>query len=169
MPISNSSPLIHLTRLGKWKYVMRTFPSLLIPTAVRFETIEKGKEEGYSDALVLEKLENEGWLKTETLSTKLSQKIAKELTLELGKGEAEAIALAVEKSERLIIDDQKGRHAADYYGVETVTTLGLLLDMLLDDTLPRNDYRKNVKNYSARGWITSEVVQEFLERGEKIE
>ena len=169
MLISNSSPLIHLTRLGKWKYVMRTFPSLLIPTAVRFETIEKGKEEGYSDALVLERLEKEGWLKTVKLSIPSSLKTVKELASELGKGEAEAIALAAENNERLIIDDQKGRQVADYYGVETVTTLGLMLEMLLDGALPREDYRKNIKNYSAQGWITPEVVQEFLDRGEKNE
>jgi predicted nucleic acid-binding protein len=169
MLISNSSPLIHLTRLGKWKYVMRTFPSLVIPAAVRSETIEKGKEEGYRDALVLEKLEKEGWLKTVNLSVSSSLKTAKELCAELGRGEAEAIALAVEKSERLLIDDQKGRQIADYHGVETVTTLGLILEMLLNGALPREEYKKNIKNYSAQGWITPEVVQEFLDQGEKIE
>jgi len=169
MLISNSSPLIHLTRLGKWKYVVHAFPSLTIPMAVRYETIEKGKEESYSDALILEKLENEGWLKTVKLSHSSTLKTAKELAVELGKGEAEAIALAAEKNERLIIDDHKGRQIADYYGVETVTTLGLMLEMLLDGALPREDYRKNIKNYSAQGWISPDVVQEFLDRGEEIE
>ncbi len=141
----------------------------MIPSAVRSETIDRGKTEGYSDALTLERLENEGWLKTVKFSTAMSTKIARELTKEIGKGEAEAIALALEKRDRLLIDDQKGRQIANFYGVETSTTLGLLFELLTDGVLTKEDYRKNVKNYCSRSWIDPEVAQEFLERGERIE
>src|SRR5208283_2989138 len=107
MPISNSSPLIHLARLGKLGYIMKTFSSITIPDAVRYETIERGKSEGYSDAVMLERLETEGWLKTVKLSTSQSTKTAKDLAEEIGKGEAEAIALALEKKERLFLTIRK--------------------------------------------------------------
>lgn len=169
MPISNSSPLIHLSRLTKIGYVRKVFPSLVIPATVRTEAIEKGKSEGYRDALGLEKLENEGWLRTVKLSSASSMKTARELASELGKGEAEAIALALERKDRLLMDDQKGRQIANLYGVETTTTLGLLLELLIEGVLSKEDYRRNVKNYCSQGWITTEVVHEFLERGEKFE
>ncbi len=88
MPISNSSPLIHLSRLSKIGYVRKVFPSLAIPVTVRSEAIEKGNSEGYLDALTLVKMEDEGWLKTVKLSSASSVKTARELTYELGRGEA---------------------------------------------------------------------------------
>ena len=148
---------------------MKTFPLITIPDAVRYETIERGKSEGYSDAVMLERLETEGRLKTVKLSTSRSAKIAKELAKEIGKGEAEAIALALERKERLFIDDQKGRYIAILYGIETSTTLGLMFELLINGVLSKEDYRRNVKNYCSGGWITAEIVQEFLERGEEIE
>ncbi len=140
----------------------------MIPPAVRAETIAKGKSEGYGDALILEGLEKKGWLKTCELSPR-SEVIARELSGAVGSGEAEAIALALEKKERLFIDDFKGRKAAESYRIETTTTLGLMLELLAVRALTRIDYKKNVKNYGSQGWISGDVIQEFIERGEELE
>lgn len=169
MPISNSSPLIHLARLAKFLYVREAFPSVTIPNGVRRETIENGRTGGYSDALVLEKLERDGWLKVAKLARASSEKMVLELTEVVGGGEAEAIALAAERQDRLLMDDQKGRQIASLYGIETTTTLGLLFELLVKGVLPKTDYRRNVKDYASQGWITSDVVQEFLDEGERVE
>ncbi len=168
MPVSNSSPLIHLSRLGKLGYARKVFPSVMIPPAVRVEAIERGKSDGYLDALALEKLEAEGWLKTSELSSK-SMNLATELSDVVGKGEAEAIALALEKSERLFIDDLRGRRMAELYNLDTTTTLGLMLELLANHTLTMQDYQKNVKAYGSQGWISGDVIQEFVERGKRFE
>jgi uncharacterized protein len=165
MPVSNSSPLIHLSRLGKLAYARRAFSSVAIPPAVRVETIARGKSEGYGDALLLEELEKEGWLKTCELSPR-SAAVAKGLSDAVGAGEAEAIALALERKERLFMDDLKGRRAAEFYGVETTTTLGLMLELLAVKALTKVDYKSNVKNYGSQGWISGDIIQEFIERGD---
>jgi len=167
MPVSNSSPLIHLARFGKLVYARQVFSSIEIPPAVRAETIARGKSEGYGDALALEVLEREGWLKTCDLSPR-SVGIARELSDAVGAGEAEAIALAVERKERLFIDDLRGRRAAGFYGVETTTTLGLMLELLAVRALTGVDYKKNVKNYGSQGWISGDIIQEFVDRGEDL-
>lgn len=168
MPVSTSSPLIHLSRLGKLANMKAAFSPLMIPPAVRTETIVKGKFEGYGDALMLEALEREGWLKTLELSPG-SERIATELADVVGAGEAEAIALALEKKERLFMDDLKGRRTAELYGVVTTTTLGLMLELLASRALTRMDYQRNVKSYSSQGWISGDVVQEFIERSKEFE
>ncbi len=168
MPVSNTSPLIHLARLGKLGYVKQIFPSIVIPPAVRSEAIEAGKGEGYSDVVALERLESEGWLKTSELSSK-SRELAMQLSDAVGIGEAEAIALALERKERLFMDDLNGRRTAELYKIETTTTLGLLLELLAAKALTRVDYQKNVKNYGSQGWITGEIIQEFIERGKEFE
>lgn len=168
MPVSNSSPLIHLSRLGKLGYAREVFSSITIPPAVRSETIARGKSDGYSDALALERLESAGWLKTSELSPG-SKRLASELADAVGQGEAEAIALALEKKERLFIDDLKGRRAAEFYRIQTTTTLGLILELLKSRALTRVDYQKNVRNYGSQGWISGDVIQEFIERGRELE
>jgi uncharacterized protein len=168
MPVSNSSPLIHLSRLGKLAHAKQVFPSILIPPAVRAETIARGKSEGYGDALALEGLEKEGWLKTCELSPP-SAGIAAELSDAVGAGEAEAIALALERKERLFMDDLKGRRAADFYRIETTTTLGIVFELLAVRALSKIDYARNVKNYGSQGWISGDIIQEFIERGREFE
>lgn len=163
MPVSNSSPLIHLSRLGKLGFAKEAFASILIPPAVREETIERGKQEGYSDALFLEELEAEGWLQTGKLSSR-SAKLAKGLFDAVGKGEAEAIALALQMKDRLLIDDLKGRRLAEQHKIETTTTLGVIFELFVRGVITEIDYVKNVRNYGAQGWISGEIVQEFIER-----
>jgi len=167
MPVSNASPLIHLARLGKLGYAKQVFPSILIPPAVGSKAIDAGKPDGYRDALTLERLESEGWLKTSELSRR-SKKLAIEIAEIVGRGEAEAIALALERKERLFIDDRNGRRTAELYRIETTTTLGLILELLAAKTLTRIDYERNVKNYGSQGWITGDVIQEFIERGKEF-
>jgi predicted nucleic acid-binding protein len=140
----------------------------MIPPAVRAETIDAGKEEGYADVVALQRLESEGWLKTSELSKK-AKELAVNLSEAVGIGEAEAIALAVERKERLFMDDLKGRRTAEFYRIETTTTLGLLLELLAGEALTRIEYERNVKNYGAEGWITSEIIQEFIERGKEFD
>jgi uncharacterized protein len=167
MPVSNSSPLIHLARFGKLGAARMVFSSMEIPPAVRTETITRGKAEGYGDAFELEGLEKEGWLRTCDLSSSAAG-VARTVSAAVGAGEAEAIALALERKERLLMDDLKGRRTAEFYGVETTTTLGLMLEFLEVGALTKIDYKKNVKNYGSQGWISGEVVQEFVERGEEL-
>jgi hypothetical protein len=168
MPVSNTSPLIHLTRLGKLRYLKELFPSILIPPAVRFEAIDAGKDEGYGDAGILERLESEGWLKTSQLSAQ-SKALAAQLSDAIGIGEAEAIALAIERRERLFMDDLSGRRTAELYQVETTTTLGLLLELLAARAVTLLDYLRNVKNYGSQGWISGDIIQTFIERGREFE
>jgi predicted nucleic acid-binding protein len=168
MPVSNSSPLIHMSRLGKLGYAREVFQSIMIPPAVRSETIDAGRRDGYGDAILLERLSEDGWLRTTELSA-ASKNLAAELSAVVGTGEAEAIALAVERSERLFIDDLKGRRTAAFYKIETTTTLGLIFELLIHGVLTKTDYRQNVKNYGSQGWISGDILQEFLERGDEVD
>jgi uncharacterized protein len=166
MPVSNSSPLIHLARLGKLRFAKSCFASVIIPPAVRRETIAEGKDGGY-EVSQLEGLEKGGWLVTTKLGPD-SVRLANELTETLGTGEAEAIALAREKEERLFMDDRMGRRVAEFHGVSTSTTLGLMLEMLEGKVLNLTEYEKNVKEYGSMGWISSDVIQLFLSRGREL-
>jgi predicted nucleic acid-binding protein len=69
----------------------------------------------------------------------------------------------------LFIDDLKGRRLAEHYMIETTTTLGIIFELLLTRAITRIDYLKNVKNYGGQGWISGEILEEFIERGREID
>jgi len=89
-------------------------------------------------------------LQTVELSPK-STKLAKELSAAVGEGEAQAIALALERKDRLFIDDLKGRRVAAQFKIESSTTLAIVFELLVTGVLSKSDYLKNVKNYGAQG------------------
>ena len=55
--------------------------------------------------------------------------------------------MALERKDRLFIDDLKGRRLATMYKIENSTTLAIIFEALVTGALSKSDYLKNVKNY----------------------
>ena len=83
--VSDSGPLIALSRLGMLHVLQELFGEIVIPEEVRREVVEKGKGKPGSDII-----ENAKWVKVEVIED-LSVDI---LSREIERGEAEAIILA---------------------------------------------------------------------------
>ena len=114
--VSNSSPLIALAKIGMLG-VLRE--KIVIPKAVFAELTESKKD--YADELG-------AWCKERVIEVK-NRKAVDYLEMMLGKGEAEAIALAEElKTNIVLIDDLKARKIAKLRGLNVIGTLGILLD-----------------------------------------
>ena len=93
----------------------------MIPKAVADEIgIKPGKENDQVQAL----------LKKGTLQLgQVSEKILAELPIDLGRGEREAIALAIESgSDLVILDDQQGRLVSRDKGLSVTGTVGVLIE-----------------------------------------
>lgn len=69
----------------------------------------------------------------------------------------------------MLMDDDHGRRVARYHGIETVSTLGILLEFLLSSRLTREDYVGNVKRFSSQAWVGPEVTEEFLRRADMVD
>jgi predicted nucleic acid-binding protein len=89
--VSNSSPLIYLTKLGKLELLRKVFGEVIIPEEVFKEVVVRGKEEGFPDARVIEKAVERGWLKVRKAQRRLEEDAP-----ELDRGEVEVISLARE-------------------------------------------------------------------------
>ena len=63
------------------------------------------------------------------------------------------------------MDDLNGRRTAEPYRIETTTTLGLILELLVEGALGKTDYERNVKEHGSQGSISGEIIQEFIEKG----
>ena len=109
---------------------------------IAFETVQRLDllEQIYEEVLLPEAVAQEWglppppWLKVKSIS---NQALAKALRLQLGPGEAEAIALAVELgADRLILDDQRARQIAAKLQIPITGTVGIALRAKHNGLLP---------------------------------
>lgn len=124
--ISDSSPLIALSRINKLNLLKSLYKKILIPEAVAkeisFETTKKINLNKFS------------WIKIRTLNQPLTIDI---LSVNLGKGESETIALALESKANLtILDELAARNIADSLNLRFTGTLGVLLKAKTKKLIP---------------------------------
>ena len=85
----------------------------------------------------------------------------------LGKGELESLELARQRNEILLLDDKKARNVARLLKVDHQTTIATVFELLLTNQIDKLDYRANIKKLAENSWISADITQEYLERGEK--
>lgn len=85
----------------------------------------------------------------------------------LGRGELEALELARQKEESLLVDEKKVRNLAQILKIEHQTTLTTMFELLINGIINPSEYSSNVKKYSEDSWISADVIQNYLEMGEK--
>ncbi|MDY0095992.1 MAG: DUF3368 domain-containing protein [Candidatus Vecturithrix sp.] len=118
--ISNSSPIIHLAKIGRLNLLQEFYETLTIPKAVYEECLTEGK-----DRQEVAAIRNADWLKVEPV---MNIPLVRLLLSELDKGESEAIVLALEKqADLLLLDDADARDRAKLYHIPITGTLGVLL------------------------------------------
>ena len=130
--VSDSSPLVYLTRLDRFDLLRQLYDRVFIPGAVWREVAEEGatKPEGTN----VRQAVSAGWLRLETAT--LEAFIQDAAFLELGDGEREAIALAHSKHALLIIDEAEGREVARRLGIPVTGTIGVLVEAKLKGLIP---------------------------------
>ncbi|HME56496.1 MAG TPA: hypothetical protein VKM55_30125 [Candidatus Lokiarchaeia archaeon] len=156
MIVFDSSPLIHLSKLGKIEYALQIFGPITISSAVYTEVITNGLEKGYADASLLKRFYDEKRI------------VCKEIKDEtntfkgyLHDGEYQSILLAEQGKALLVIDERKGRIIAKQKNVPFQTTLGMMLILLKEKQIDSNHYIENLNKYANNGWISIQVRDEF--------
>ena len=151
--VSDTTPLSSLILPGKLYLLKVFFNTVLIP--------EEVAEELYKiPALKTALLQNINWINV--CPVKNSEK-KNELMGILDKGESAAIALAIERNINLIlIDERKGKHIAQRFGIESTGTLGILIKAkqsgLLKELKPDLLKLKNEFNF----WISENLMSDIL-------
>jgi predicted nucleic acid-binding protein len=138
--VSNTSPLNYLIQIGAVDLLPALFGRIIVPPAVLGEL-----RHPQAPALVT------AWACTPPVWLDVRVPAQTDPNLRLGRGEVEAIALALElQADQLLIDDARGRRAATAQGLAIVGTVAVLVkahaaglvhlpDALLD--LKRTNFR----------------------------
>jgi len=152
--VSNTSPLIWLSKTGKISLLKELFNEIAIPEEVYAEAVERGLKEGFSDALVIKEAVDQGWIKTSKLAKKetaLCQKIT-EHAFEIHLGEAQAIVLARKMGALVLIDESSGRAFAETWGLKAKGTLYVILRALSRELLDEAEAKETVLTLVSKGF-----------------
>ena len=162
--ISDSSPLILLSKLKRIELLRELYEEVWIPEEVYKEVVVKGKDEGYSDAYEVERNIKE-FIRVKELDEKHFKR-AEEIKSGLGSGESEALMLALqEEAEILLADDMEVRKMSKNKGISCRSTLGILLESLKEDIITLESYEECIEDLSNFSWISPEVVSKYLKAG----
>lgn len=128
--VADTSALIYPAKnLEFIRILKKIFKIIYIPPAVHQESIVRGKELGKQDALLLEKLVEEGFLIIRTLDgagVKIKDKLSKNKAL--GSGEIEVISLAKQMGfDKVLIDDKLASEAARVLELKAVPITYVLI------------------------------------------
>jgi len=155
MPVvSNSSPLIWLSKTGKIQLLRQLFREIIIPEEVYIEVVERGLEEGFSDALIVKECINQGWIKIQKPNQEnleLTQRFM-EHAPEIHLGEAHAILLARESNALLLMDESCGRAFAETWGLKPRGTIFVILKALRERILEKNEAKDTISSMITKGF-----------------
>jgi len=150
--VCDSSPIIGLSAVGKLSFLQRLYGKILIPVSVAREITT-----GNSGQPGADELQSSDWITIQTVGDSV---LLRALDGELDRGEAEAIALAVElRAELLLVDERRARKVAARLGLAFVGILGVLVEAkkkgllvevrpVLDDLRVRAGFRIKADLYS---------------------
>ena len=117
--ISNTSPLFYLHRLGQLELLHKLYGRILVPEAV-VEELKAGRDQGED----VPDIADYNWV--EVCSVRIPEVVS--LIMDLGPGEAQVLAMALENPDSLaIIDDGLARELARARDIRITGTVGVLL------------------------------------------
>ena len=115
--VIDSTCLIALERIDKLPLIPQIFPSILVPPGVQSE---------FGTPF--------NWL---TIQPVKNIKVVEALKTQVDDGEAQAIALALElENVLLILDDKKARRVAQQLGLKVIGTIGVLISAKRQGVIP---------------------------------
>lgn len=153
--VSDTSPILNLARIGRLVLLQSLYHVVLIPSAVYNELTHSKRDLPPSIDF-----DSEPWL---VVATAKDQTRVQELRQNLDPGEAEAIALAIERhADLLLVDERRARKTAAASGLRVTGLLGVVAGAkragLIDLAKPVLDELIQ----DARFWLGPELYAEVL-------
>lgn len=162
--VSDSTPLIHLAKVGCMELLFSLYEEVLITEEVYREAVEEGIILEKNDAGVIQEYIGKSiHIKNPTsLSDRLIEKYC------IHKGEADSIQLAMEIGAQLILmNERDGRNAAKNEGLKVKGSIGVIFDALKAGIINEkqvltilNNFKKNPQIF----WIEPAIIKSAIEK-----
>ncbi|MEI7650033.1 MAG: DUF3368 domain-containing protein [Methanomicrobiales archaeon] len=156
--VSDSSPLIHLTAIGRLSLLKDYYNSIIIPTADWREVVEQGGSR--KGAMEIRNTRADGWI---TVASPKNVALIKALLQDLHEGEAESIALAIELNAGIIIlDETEARRSAEQHGLPVIGIIGILMQAKADGKVRSMRAELDRLHKTGNFWISKSLHQMIL-------
>ncbi|MEW6033966.1 MAG: hypothetical protein AB1603_03830 [Chloroflexota bacterium] len=166
--VADSTLLIGMARIGRLELLKRLYGRALVPPSVHEEVVVEGKRLHKAGAGEVEKAIQSGWIKVTALTRdQLSKAEAYRASGGIGRGEAEAIALARGRGLPVIVDDRYARGLAGTLGLEFMGTAAVLLEAHWRGLLSKREFAESLRELAKVTWLSPEVVAELLRLAEE--
>ncbi len=156
--VSDASPLINLSRIGRLALLPELYQQVTVPEAVWQEVVVDGAgQPGASE------IETAHWIRRQQIVNTL---LVRALGQELDPGEAEAIVLALEMEDSLLLMDERlGRAMAQHLGVRMIGLIGVLIEArhkgLISDLEAEFDTLRNLAGFRLSQALCDVILREF--------
>ncbi len=139
--IADSSTLIIFSRINKLELLANLFGDIIITESVYNECCIEGLKINAPDALLIKTWVDQSRITVTRLPDMASATRLQRLYPQLGNGEAEAIAFALqEKEETILLDDRLARRVARLYGLKPIGTLHVILRLYKNRTIQKQKH-----------------------------
>ena len=136
--------------------------NIIIPPEVYHE-IMAGKEKSSFDALLTEKLIKEEKITIKKISNpQIAEKLSKDFGL--GKGESEAITLALTTPNRIILtDNRQGRKTAKIHGLTLIGSVEVVVALYKLKHIPKEKALSSLEMLKKIGWFEDSLIERAKE------
>lgn len=164
MVVSNATPLIYLAKVKKLDLLKSIFGKIFISEEVKKEVVDEGKKLNKTDAFLVEKGIEEGWIKVKKVVSWVDTQI------EIDQGEISVISLAKEnKISGVLIDETPARIAAKLAGLKPKGTIFVLLEAIKLKLIDFEEFLEILEKLVEEGFRLKEVVYlKAIEEARKI-
>jgi len=161
MIVADATPLLHLARSGHLDLLRSLYARVVVPPSVWEETGGRGEPRPESHSL---QEASAKWIVVKTLSARdRTRSEAFRRGAPLGRGEADAIALAEGLRTAVLMDDRVGIDLARIRGIETRWTTSVVLEARQRNILDRKAAGRAIEDLVASGlWIRQDVLVRIL-------
>ena len=147
--VSDTSPILNLSAIGRLDLLKSLYNEVVIPPAVAIELQRNGVDHRRQQWLLLSKPTN--------------NELVRHLELRLDQGEAEAIVVALELgADRVLIDERRARRVASEFNLRPLGLLGILAEAkrhrLIRECKPALDEMIQIAGF----WIGERLYKYFL-------
>jgi uncharacterized protein len=143
--VADTGVLIELSRLGYLETLQELFDKVLASPAVFLE---------------LQTVVAPEWLELSHPSQNILDMVNSETNL--GQGESEALAVALELKAWVLLDDRKARRYAKNKGISSIGTLGLLI-LIHQNSWAQRSAQEDLDLLAKGLWVTTELLNAALQ------
>lgn len=149
--VTNSSSLIFLAKLGRFDLLRNIFRVVFVPKQVIKEIFDKNRPEN-------------NIIKNELNNFIKEVKIRELKSFPIDEGESSALSLCLEKKIKIFLsDDKKARNFAQSLNIETLGTLGVLLENIRNKNLEKGECKALLKKLIELGfYLAPDTYSEIL-------